>query len=739
MARRVAPVAAGLVSLVWMVACSSTPDDRLRGELASSPAPAAEGTQGAGPGGATDPARGGAPRGFLGVGQPPGVSLTVAGPERAAVWSRPDRCPKVPGTSTREEEFWVVDGPARAYKDAAGRVRLYSPHHLTYPMVGDDASFQAGGKMEPDCGTVAYRSNYVNDPSAHDDASWLWSPYRLPDGSFVSLVHNEYHGSAHGPGNPFCPSGDYGKCWRNSLTLATSADGVTFTRAGAGDAAVVAKSHYPYIPDNAHAGYFEPSNILQSPQDGAFYALTRVVGGYDAASVPPGVRQQKNGICLLRTTAPKDPKAWTVYDGKDAAGAPRWVPAGGGAACEPVIHRADYAGADALGSVHWSTYLNAFVVLTMSDDGANQGFFVRTSLDLIGWSAPRRIFDVPLPWGANASTPGKVLYAYPSFLNAAAPPNYDTLGQRAELLFVRVYVNANGPGLLPQRELMRVPVDFTTTDQPPGLPVGGFGCYRNGPGGFFDNGEGARCSLLDVDLPGVCGVAPSGFAQLPPRDHGPRTTNQQGYGGRCAGGNMKVLAGRQPQGCYRSTDAGFYANGQGSYCALLDVDLPSICGTSNFFALEERWEHGTDTRQQGNGGRCLGNTPPPPPVTTVQAQGCYRVGPAGFYANGQGRFCALLDVDLPSVCGVAPTAFTALAERSAHGTDVGDGPCRSHAAPGCYRIGPAGFYAQAGRYCALLDVDMPRFCGTTDFYGLSARGNHVDDVPWYGDGGNRCR
>ena len=188
------------------------------------------------------------------------------------------------------------------------------------------------------------------------------------------------------------------------------------------------------------------------------------------------------------------------------------MPSSGGAHCEPVIARADNAGADALGSLVWSTYLNAFVVVTFSEDiNGQQGYFLRTSLDLLAWSAPKRVFDVPLPWGANASVPGLVTFAYVSLLDpSSTAPNFDVVGQHATLFFVR---NRVGENL--KRDVMRVPVEFTTTDLPAAKPVGGFGCYRDGAAGRFDNGEGAYCNLLDVDLPGICGVPKTGFASLP--------------------------------------------------------------------------------------------------------------------------------------------------------------------------------------------------------------------------------
>ena len=199
---------------------------------------------------------------------------------------------------------------------------------------------------------------------------------------------------------------------------------------------------------------------------------------------------------------------------------------------------------------------------------------------------------------------------------------------------------------------------------------------------------------------------------------------QQGYGGRCLGGSLHDVPGTQPRGCYRNVDTGFYANGSRARTAR--CSRPT-CRTSAARPTSTRSKSATRTAPtKGRAAipHCGGNvvTPPPPPPPAHQPLGCYRVGPAGLYANGAGRTRAtLLDVDLPGVCGIAEAAFASLPARANSGTDV---ERRRVPRPPRHRLLPnqraAATTRGAGRYCALLDVDMPTFCGTTDFYSLPA-------------------
>ncbi|MFO0676200.1 MAG: hypothetical protein U0169_06680 [Polyangiaceae bacterium] len=580
-----------------------------------------------------------------------GFGLRLLEPERVAFATDDKACPDHPTFPGQERAFWVPDSPMNALVDGTGALRLFAGHHLTFPFQGIAPNALASTlKLGIDCATKSMTSRYDANPDKFDDALWIWAPKRLQNGRFVSLVHGEYHGGAHGPNNPACPSGDYGKCWYNTVLLAKSTDGLHYALPGSARDSVVASSHIPYVPDGGNVGYFEPSNIVFNKTDKAYYALVRAWGQATPANTAAAQRPQANGLCILRAVDPENPGSWTVRDN----GA--WVRAAG-AHCDPVI-----AGGVALGSLAWSTFYDAWVTITFSDDGTRQGFYMSVSNDLVRWSPLKRVIDVDLPWGANASKTGLSTHAYPSLIDPNGGPFFDEIGREPYLYWVRFHVGNM------QREVMRAKVRFE--DGPVHNFVNGQGCYRVGPAGFYSNGDGSRCALLDVDLPNICGLPATGFASLPEKEHG-LLAPQTGFGGRCAGGAAVGFTGTQPAGCYRVGGGAYYANGQGSFCNVNPEDLAmNACGTTNFSALTEHLDHGTDRMQSPYAG-CFGWSTEW--IQGRQPAGCYReVSGGNFFANGQGQCCRVPDSKIGSICG----GNVGGKKRFGHGTDALQGDCQ---------------------------------------------------------------
>ncbi len=595
-------------------------------------------------------------------------------------------------------DFFITDGPARAYKDDQGRVRLISPHFMTYPFVGSTLD-----DVQLDCGHQVHGSHHDGDPNHFNDAEWLWSPYKLGPGNYMALVHNEWHG--HMANSPLCPSHDYSKCWNNSVTLAHSSNGIDYDHAGPNQH-VVSRTPFPFAPDDMLHGFYEPTNILHSPKDNAFYFLARTVTH----------QTQAVGLCVFKSTAPADPFSWRAWDGSSFSGVGH-----DGTTCAPVA-------TGATGSVHWSTYFNQFVLVTFDDvEGYGQGFFIRFSDDLTHWTAQKRIAAVTLPWGPTAGLRGKWTHEYPSFIDPDGGDNFDVLDDHAWLYFVR---NQAGAGTV--RELFRVQVEFTKTLAEDGLLAHGEGCYRVGAGGRYDNGQGAYCNMLAEDLPLVCGT--SDFFSLPDDQNSGTSNMQQGYGGRCAGGRVEQTG----SGCYRVGGGGYYANGTGQFCTLRESQIQPLCGKADFNALPDRIGHGTAQDQHM---WCKS------PV----AQGCYRVGAAGYYSNGSGHSCVYLGQDMPKFCD-GQTNFSALPAQDDHGANSFDGPCAGGSQPiassnpptmtptqpqpptppsqpklglGCYRIGGGGYFSSgSGHSCGLKPDQLARVCGTGDFNALGVRAEH---------------
>ncbi|MCC7542959.1 MAG: hypothetical protein IT379_42480, partial [Deltaproteobacteria bacterium] len=143
---------------------------------------------------------------------PSRVLVRVVETERVVVDTRTQSC--VPPQPRGAD---VPDGPLRAIR-VEGRIRAWSPHFPgNFALTGP--SFDS---LARDC-APALGSGFDPNPEAYDDAEWLWAVRIRPDGRTVdALIHDEFHGTAH---RASCPSGDYGRCWRNAVTLATSFDG----------------------------------------------------------------------------------------------------------------------------------------------------------------------------------------------------------------------------------------------------------------------------------------------------------------------------------------------------------------------------------------------------------------------------------------------------------------------------------------------------------------------------------
>jgi hypothetical protein len=95
--------------------------------------------------------------------------------------------------------------------------------------------------------------------------------------------------------------------------------------------------------------------------------------------------------------------------------------------------------------------------------------------------------------------------------------------------------------------------------------------------------------------------------------------------------------------------------------------------------------------------------------------GCYRVGGGGFFANGQGASCPLAECQLPRICGT--DQFFSLPDRPNTGADQVNGQCTNPA--GCYRDNGGGYYSNGqGHACWFTMQQMPGICNVTVFDNL---------------------
>jgi hypothetical protein len=341
----------------------------------------------------------------------------------------------------------IPDTPARAFRDAQGRVHLIASHYVSRRMSGPDLDH-----LTHDC-SVIMSSHYDPDPATFDDREWIHSTY-TPDGKTVfALVHNEYQGHTH-PSR--CPSGEYFACWYNTVTLAVSNDGGTasFEHAPPPSQLVVAIP-YPYVPDSGPAGIFQPSNIVRNAADDHYYALLRVQKYQD----------QPQGTCIMRTTDLADPKSWRAWDG--AGFDVRFINPYLEANERPQDHICQPVSYDEIQlmveSLTFNTYLDRYLLVGTAverelDGETASGIYYALSDDLIDWTPRELIVEVESRQTYRCGDPEPV--GYPSVLDPdSTSRNFETTGRRAYLYFTRFNYESCRETM--DRDLVRVPIRFS--------------------------------------------------------------------------------------------------------------------------------------------------------------------------------------------------------------------------------------------------------------------------------------
>jgi hypothetical protein len=339
----------------------------------------------------------------------------------------------------------IPDTPARAFRDAQGRVHLIASHYTNRRMTGPDLDH-----LTHDCGVIM-SSHYDPDPATFDDREWIHSTY-TPDGTTVfAFVHNEYQGHTH-PSR--CPSGEYFACWYNAVTLAVSTDGGASFEHALPPGHLVASIPYPYVPDSGPAGIFQPSNIVRNAADDHYYALLRVQQH----------RDQPQGTCVMRTTDLADPKTWRAWGGSafdvrfiDPYLEPEKAPQDH--ICQPVSYNEIQLMVE---SLTFNTYLDRYLlvgttVIREPDGETVSGIYYSLSDDLIDWTPRELIVEVESTQTHRCGDPDPV--AYPSVLDPdSTSRNFETTGRRAYLYFTRF--NYEACKETSDRDLVRVPIEF---------------------------------------------------------------------------------------------------------------------------------------------------------------------------------------------------------------------------------------------------------------------------------------
>ncbi len=111
----------------------------------------------------------------------PSGEVRILGPEEIIFDWTTDRC----------EMSDIPDLPARAFRDADGKVQLIATHNVNRRMIGDTLD-----SVKRDC-RIMMTSDRDADPGKYNDNEWLGSFYTFDGQTIYALVHNEYQGQTH--------------------------------------------------------------------------------------------------------------------------------------------------------------------------------------------------------------------------------------------------------------------------------------------------------------------------------------------------------------------------------------------------------------------------------------------------------------------------------------------------------------------------------------------------------------
>lgn len=336
---------------------------------------------------------------------PPLVNVTPTGAP-VIVWAATDTLRKCGFVD-------VPDIPARAFVDTAGRTHVVCGSTTFRRMEGSSAL-----NVTRNC-TAAFNETADPRPWMFAGDEFLDSTWAFANGTVVSLIHTEY------PGNVYknCTGPAYPHCWTVTIGLAISHDfGVTWAHARPPPAHLVAAVPYGYNQSQLAYGWGDPSNIFAGLGDGYYYA---------AIWNRNQVGLQEPGVCMMRTNDLTDPAAWRAWSGAAydvPFASPYTLPPGGDAAH---LCRVTNLPNCPMGSIVFSSFLNAFIAsMDCSLQGGSQ-FYFATSTDLISWSAPTPFYNNKnLPANVSAMV---TAMSYPAFLDLNAPAsgdrNFATAGQ----------------------------------------------------------------------------------------------------------------------------------------------------------------------------------------------------------------------------------------------------------------------------------------------------------------------
>ena len=334
---------------------------------------------------------------------------------------------------------------------------------------------------------------------------WLQSVLSFPNGSFVGLAHNEFHGDHEG--EPYCSGRSSSHCEVWSTGLAVSHDGgASFQLAAKPPDHLVAAMPYTYEKDQRTSGYGAVSAMLPG-DDGAFYGMINVLG----------LKDQQPGNCPFRTTNVFDRHAYRAWNGShfSVPWADPYTSAAGGL-CQP-LPLYDAGSHPSLRRLvglpdHWPSFLHLNVDGHLGENG-QCGYAFSEQRDFAGaitsWDSYNRTLDLGVDrfltlYGhvqytslLDVSSPNMGVYAAGGDARGTVEGNsYALFGNRTGYIY-----------FVADRSIMRRRVVFTQQappPPPPPLPPAPQGCAAfNVTGAGLDdvNGRYVKSNVTSEGLP----------------------------------------------------------------------------------------------------------------------------------------------------------------------------------------------------------------------------------------------
>lgn len=369
-------------------------------------------------------------------------TIKINGPRQVVFNYNKDRC----------DSADTFDTPAMAFKDANGRVHLFSGIAGSYMSIGSTLD-----NVKRDCSKpFSTFEKSKTEVGSFDNWKWYRSPWTEDGTTIYSLVHNEFHGwDVNAAQN--CPSQNQNACLFPSVTVAKSTDGgKTFNvvRDANGNVELGMVTPYAYTADGGHLhkqlGVRAPTNIISRIVDGKkyYFLLANNRGGYG----------QKAGTCLYRSDDVGDPSHWRAWDGAGFN-----VTVNATAYRDPNInpnqHLCTPVFKENPSSWTYNTVLRQYVAVVGINDN-EEGFGYVLSKDMIHWSKPYLLMHTTLKL-FQASRRGDNVsgQTYPSIIDPQSPDlNFEYSGSNPYLYFTRFNPKI---GNWHNRDLIRVPLQVS--------------------------------------------------------------------------------------------------------------------------------------------------------------------------------------------------------------------------------------------------------------------------------------